>query len=161
MADKKPHAVKPPSASNPNVQSSGGAINPSAPSTGTAGWGTTPDEQRKQVVRSNPEASSPNAEGAGDIRHTSYPQNEAAQNPAARKGVNENAADQNANRPHSGRSLRCSDAMTDGCAWSVTGDNEDELLGYMRSHARAAHGKSEFTSEELENVRRSILKRVA
>ena len=125
-------------------------IDPSAPSTGTAGWGNTPDERHRQVGQNDPAASSPDAKGPGDLRHTAYPQNEAAQNPAARANTN------------SSHSLRCSDALHEqGCDWSVTGGGEEELFGYMRSHARAAHGKSEFTSRELENTRRAILKRAA
>jgi predicted small metal-binding protein len=118
--------------SNPNVQSSGGGINPSAPSTGTAGWGNTPEERRKQVGQNHPEASSPDARGAGDVRHTSYPQNEAAQNPAASEAAH----------VHGNRMIRCADAVQKECGWSVTGNSEDEILGYMRSHARQAHGKN-------------------
>jgi predicted small metal-binding protein len=141
---------------NPNVQSSDGGINPSAPSTGTAGWGTTRDEKRKQVSQNLPEASSPNAQGAGDVRHTSYPQNEAAQNPAAR-----NLAEQERPRQHGDRSFRCADAVREDCGWSVTGNNEEEILGYLRSHAREAHGKNEFTPQELANARKAIHKRAA
>jgi predicted small metal-binding protein len=147
MRDKKQREAR----NHPNVQSSKGGINPSAPSTGTAGWGTTPDEKHAQVRQNNPEASSPNAQGAGDVRHTSYPQNEAAQNPAAWKGAH----------IHGDRSFRCADAVEKGCGWSVTGNNEEEILGYLRSHARQAHGKNEFTPKELENARRAIHKLAA
>lgn len=151
MSDKKTHTEVPATGSNPNVQSFEGGINPSAPSAGTAGWGTAPDEKRKQIGQNNPEASSPDAEGAGDVRHTSYPQNEAAQNPA----TEENA------HTHGDRSFRCADAVRENCEWSVTGKNEEEILGYMRVHAREAHGKNEFTSEELADARRAIHKRAA
>ena len=67
MRDKKQSEVH--AGNNPNVQSSKGGINPSAPATGTAGWGTTPDEKHERVSQNNPEASSPNARGAGDVRH--------------------------------------------------------------------------------------------
>lgn len=150
MDDKKPHSKPPATGSNPNNQSSNGGINPSAPSTGTAGWGSTPDEKLKQVGQNNPEASSPDAQGAGDIRHTSYPQNEATQNPAAEFG-----------HPHGDRSFRCADAVRKDCGWSVTGNNEEEILGYLRAHAREAHAKNEFTSEELADARRAIHKLAA
>jgi predicted small metal-binding protein len=146
MSEKK-STDTPTAGSNPNVQSSGGGINPSAPSAGTAGWGTAPDEKRKQVGQNNPEASSPEAQGAGDLRHSSYPQNEAAQNPAASEP-----------RTHGNRSFHCTD---ESCDWSVTGNTEEEILGYMRAHSREAHAKSEFTPQEMENARRSIHKRVA
>lgn len=147
MPDKKTNAEA--LGNNPNVQSSGGGINPSAPTTGTEAWGLTPDEKRKQVGQNNPAASSPNAEGAGDVRRTSYPQNEATQNPAAHMGV------------HAMLSLHCSAALEQSCPWSVTAGSEEELLAYLRSHARSAHGKAEFTPKELSNVRHAILKSAA
>lgn len=58
--------------------------------------------------------------------------------------------------PHGDRSLSCAD-----CDWSVSGKTEEEVLGYMRAHARQVHGKSEFTSAELECARRAIHKRAA
>jgi predicted small metal-binding protein len=150
MSDRKLSKV-PAAGSNPNVQSSEGCINPSAPSTGTAAWGATPDEKLPQVSQNNPEASSPDAQGAGDVRRTSYPQNEAAQNPAAWEGTH----------IHGNRTFRCADAVQKGCAWSVTGNNEEEILGYLRAHARQAHGKNEFTPKELAEARRAIHKRAA
>lgn len=143
LRDKVPHA-----GNNPNVQSSEGAINPSAPSTGTAGWGNTRDEKRAQVGQNNAPASSPDTEAAGDIRHTSYPQNETAQNPAAHEGSS-------SQRKHS---LGCSQK---DCNWNVTGHTEEEVLGYMRAHAREAHGKNEFTPKEMADVRKSIHKQAA
>jgi predicted small metal-binding protein len=148
MTEKKSRDEVPNAGNNPNVQSSGGSINPSAPSAGTAGWGSVPDEKRKQVGQNNPEASSPEARGAGDLRHTSYPQNEAAQNPAATEF----------GQSHADRSFRCAEAE---CAWSVTGKSEEEILGYMRAHSREAHGKIEFTPNELADARRAIHKRAA
>jgi predicted small metal-binding protein len=146
MSEKKNGAV-PVAGNNPNVQSSEGGINPSAPSAGTAGWGSSPDEKRNRVGQNNPEASSPNAEGAGDVRHTSYPQNEADQNPAASES-----------HPHGDQTFHCADKS---CDWTVTGSTEEEILGYMRAHSREAHAKNEFTPQELENARRSIRKRAA
>jgi predicted small metal-binding protein len=146
MPDKKLHTEVPATGSNPNIQSSDGGINPSAPSAGTAGWGSAPDEKRKQIGQNNPKASSADAKGAGDVRYTSYPQNEAAQNPAAQEHT------------HGDRSFRCSD---DDCDWTVTGNSEDEILGYMRSHAREVHGKNEFTPKELSDARHAIHKHAA
>jgi predicted small metal-binding protein len=63
--------------------------------------------------------------------------------------------------PHADRALRCADAVRIDCAWSVTGTDEEEILGYMRAHAREVHGKNEFTSTELAAVRRAIHKLAA
>jgi predicted small metal-binding protein len=54
---------------------------------------------------------------------------------------------------HGDRTLNCSD-----CEWKVSGNTEEEVLGYMRAHARQVHAKSEFTPAELESARRSIHK---
>jgi predicted small metal-binding protein len=134
MSDKKLHDEVT-AEINPSVQPSKGDLNP------TSG---TPNEKREHA-----EASSPEARGAGDVRFTSYPQNEAAQNPAAGESA------------HGDRSLRCADAAGNDCDWSISGKSEEEVLGYMRAHARQAHGKSEFTSAELESARRAIHTRAA
>ena len=63
--------------------------------------------------------------------------------------------------PHADRSLCCADAVRIDCAWSVTGTDEEEILGYMRAHARAVHGKNEFTPAELATMRRAIHKLAA
>jgi predicted small metal-binding protein len=64
-------------------------------------------------------------------------------------------------RTHGDRTFRCADAVYKDCGWSVTGNNEEDILGYLRAHARRAHGKNEFTPQELENARRAIHKRAA
>ncbi len=148
MNNKEPTNASPNPGNNPNVQSSDGGINPSAPSSGTSGWGTTPDEKREQGSQNNPAASSPNAKGDGNTRHTSYPQNEAARNPAAQQDASS----------HRDRRFHCAEQ---DCGWSVTGNTEEEILGYMRAHAREAHGKNAFTPKELANARRSIHKNAA
>jgi len=145
MQSKTPTAENSPGSQPPE------GINSSAPSTVSAARGDSPDEKRKEVTPTNPEASSPRARSVGDaavdLRQTSYPQNEAAQDPG--------------DHPHGDRSFRCSDAVYHDCGWSVTGNNEDEILGYWRAHAREAHAKNEFTPEELANARRAIHKRAA
>ena len=124
MSEKRVDGQLSASTNNPNVQSSGGGINPSAPSTGISGLSTAPDERRQQVGQNNP--------GASSVRP-----------------------------PHADRSFCCADAVQQDCKWSVTGNSEDEILGYMRVHAREAHGKSEFTTSELAQARRAIHKRAA
>jgi len=145
MSDKRRHDEVLAAGSNPSVQRSKGDVTPPARVSSTAASGGAPD-QREQASQDGSEDWSPNARGAGDVRFTSYPQNEAAQNPAAwENGL-----------PHGDRSLSCAD-----CAWSVSGKSEEEVLGYLRAHARQAHAKSEFTSAELESARRAIHKRAA
>jgi len=141
MSDKRLHDSVAAAEINPSVQPSKGEANSEPHSTRPGG---TQNEKHEHVAHSSPEASSPEARGSGDVRFTSYPQNEAAQNPAAWEGA------------HGDRSLSCSD-----CEWKVSGKTEEEVLGYMRAHARQAHGKNAFTSAELESARRSIHMRAA
>jgi predicted small metal-binding protein len=151
MDDPKNSGKPPVAGSNPNEALDEGAINPSAPSTDTANWGNTPDERRAKVGQSHPDASSSAAQGAGDVRHTSYPQNETAQNPASREF----------SRPGGRWMLHCADAVKGQCVWSVTADSEEEVLGYLRAHVREAHGKNAFTADEMAHLRKAIHKRAA
>lgn len=154
--------------SNPNNMPSPGTnpdvnpeqeINPSAPTAGTEGWGTTSDE-RQNIGGSNPTASQPGAEGAGDVRRTSYPRNEAADNPAASGGNREQALrDHPDNR--AGKSFSCADAGMQACNWSVTGTHEDEIVSRVRDHAREQHGIQNFGKNEEDRVRRAIRDRAA
>jgi predicted small metal-binding protein len=144
MSDKKLHDEVSAAENNPSVQPSQSDTSTSASPIGTTAATGKPDEMCEHARRR--EAWSPEARGAGDVRFTSYPQNEAAQNPSAWESS------------HGDRSLSCSDA---DCGWSVSGKSEEEVLGYMRAHARQVHGKNEFTSAELESARRAIHKRAA
>ena len=99
MRDKIPNEM--PAGNNPNVQSSDGGDQSFGSLDGHGGLGQYAGGRREQVSQNNPEASSPNAKGAGDVRHTSYPQNEAAQNPAAPGAL----------APHGYRTFRCADAL--------------------------------------------------
>jgi len=64
-------------------------------------------------------------------------------------------------RPRGDRYLRCSDTLHTDCDWSVRGSDEEDLLGYLRAHAKETHGKNEFTPAELANARRAIHKLAA
>jgi len=79
------------------------------------------------------------------------PQIEAAGNPAAWSLAH----------PRGIRCLRCADSLHNDCDWSITGGDEEDLLGYLRAHVKEAHGKNEFTPTELANARRAIYKLAA
>lgn len=64
-------------------------------------------------------------------------------------------------RPRGDRYLRCADTLHTDCNWSITGGDEENLLGYLRAHAKETHGKNEFTPTELANARRAIHKLAA
>ena len=168
MPDKNPDLT--PNSPGTNTKTGPGArgIDPSAPNTGTSNWGGTTDE--RQTVDTRNDASQSEAEGAGDVRRTSYPQNEAAQNPAAESGLNakpvsnseasRQASQQTANT-RAGKTFRCADVGRPNCNWSVVAAHEDEIVNEVRRHARKAHNQEEFTEEELRHVREAIRGRAA
>src|SRR3954470_13627451 len=84
---------------NSNTESRDGGINPSAPTTGTEGYGNTSDE-RQRVGGSSANASHPQNAGAGDVRQTSYPRNEAGDNAAANVGETRKRSEQMSDNPN-------------------------------------------------------------
>ncbi len=136
-----------------------GTINPSGPTTGTEGWANHADPKGQQN-------SGPNAQGAGDTRYTSYPRNEAADNPAAkdnpvRSGMDRKHALEDNPNNRSGKSFRCADVGVENCSWSVTGTHEDEIINRAREHAREHHNVTEddFNSKMAGRVRGAIRER--
>ncbi len=132
-----------------------GAVNPSGPTSGTEGWANHAEPETAQATR-------PEARGAGDARHTSYPRNEAADNPAASDPVlsaedRQRSLEQNPNY-RAGKSFRCADVGVENCNWSVTGTHEDEILGRAREHAREHHNISnkDFDQKMAGRVRGAI-----
>ena len=130
-----------------------GTINPSAPTTGTEGWA---NHSESEASANSPEASSINARGAGDPRFTSYPGNEASDNPAARNASDkppgeerERMFEDNPDYRGGSKSFRCADVGVENCSWSVTGTHEDEILGSAREHARDHHG---ISGEEFDRM---------
>jgi predicted small metal-binding protein len=138
-----------------------GTVNPSAPTTGTEGWA---NHAESEASANSPEASGPNARGAGDTRFSSYPRSEAADNPAASDQPpgedRERMLEDNPNY-RAGKSFRCADVGVENCNWSVTGTHEDEIVGNAREHAREQHGIAEkdFDSKMVDRVRSAIKNR--
>ncbi len=133
---------------NPETIHRDGGINPSAPSVGTEGYGTTSDE-RTLIGGTNPGASKPSAKGAGDVRHTSYPGNEKDENPAATEshghtGEMRKRSQQLSDNPdvRGEKVFNCNEVGPTGCTWSVVGNNEQEMMPDIEKHGREAHGLS-------------------
>ncbi len=138
-----------------------GAINPSGPTTGTEGAANHASPETVQAGR-------PDAKGPGDIRRTSYPRNEAADNPVAkdnpvRVGTDRKHALEDNPNNRAGKSFRCADVGVENCSWSVTGTHEDEILGHVRDHAREQHNISEkdFDNSYAGRVRGAIRDKAA
>ena len=139
---------------NPNTTSRDGGINPSAPTIGTEGYGNTSDE-RHIVGAPDPTASHPGIQGAGDVRRTSYPRNESADNPAANIGNVRKRSEQLSDNPDARgeKVFSCSESGIENCTWTVSGDSADKMMPDIERHGREAHGIQSFD----ETARRRIL----
>ncbi len=147
---------------NPNTVSRQGGINPSAPTTGTEAYGETSDE-RRNVGGPNPSASSPGTEGAGDISRTSYPRNEAADNPAANIGQVRKRSEQLSDNPDArgGKVFSCAEYGIQNCTWNVSGNSADDMMPDIERHGREAHGIESFDETARRRIRDSIRERRA
>ena len=163
------------SGTNPNVNSHSGGINPSAPTTGTEGWGTTRDERR--VLSTN----DPQATRAGQMKgkpgdemtKSSQRVSKAAttnKRPSQRSGNNQadlsrrtSASAHSMNTSHSGteHTFRCADAGNTDCRWETSGKTEDEVMQKVVEHARDHHGMTDWTDAMRNRVRDSIRQRHA
>lgn len=147
---------------NPITESRGGGINPSAPTTGTEGYGTASDE-RGTLGGSSSDASHPDNKGAGDVRHTSYPQNEASDNPAANIGEVRKRSEQLSDNPNArgGKVFHCAQIGNENCTWSATGDSADEMIPAIEQHEREAHGIKSLDESVRRKIRDAVRERRA
>lgn len=139
------------------IQSEEGAVNPSAPSSGTEGYGMQEGEftNLKEPV---PRASSPNAEGPGDVRKTSYPKTEGSE--LMENQSREDALKDNPNA-RQGKQFRCADVGNTSCNWSVVAENEDEVMRRAEQHGKEAHGISNVDDKTREKIRGAIRDKAA
>lgn len=160
---------------NPNFGSHAGGINPSAPSTGTAGWGTTSDE-RDLVATNNPEATRAGQMKGNlgdDMTSASQRASEAATtNKRRSEDSGDNQADlshrtsasaHSMNTSHGGtdHTFRCADAGNADCRWETSGRSEDEVMQKVVEHARDDHGMTDWTDAMHDRVRNAIRHRQA
>ena len=134
-----------------------GKINPSAPSSGTEGYGMQSGEftNTREVP---PQASNPSSEGAGDVRKTSYPMPEGS-------NMMENQSRQDALRDNpnnrQGKEFRCADVGVMNCNWSVTAQSDDEIVRQAEQHGRDAHGMTDIDDKTREKIRGAIHNKAA
>jgi predicted small metal-binding protein len=134
-----------------------GRINSSSPTSGTEGYGM----QRGGFLTHEgpgPEASSPNAEGAGDVRKTSYPLPEGSE--LMENESREDALRKNPNA-RQGKQFRCVDLGHMNCNWSVVAENEDEVIRRAEQHGREAHGIKGLDENAKEKIRGAIRDKAA
>ncbi len=139
------------------IQSEEGAANPSAPTSGTEGYGMQEGEftNLKEPV---PGASSPDAKGPGDVRKTSYPQTEGSE--LMENQSREDALKENPNA-RQGKQFRCADVGNTSCNWSVVAENEDEVMRRVEQHGKEAHGINDVDDKTREKIRGAIRDKAA
>lgn len=135
---------------NPSVNPETHAVNPSAPTIGTEGWGTTTDE-RRTLSGTEPEATQP-----GQVRRD--PGTDQAE-PSRRAG----APATSTNVTHEGhdRTFRCADAGNADCPWETSGASDAEIIEQAREHAQTVHGWNDWTDALRNRVRDAIRERRA
>lgn len=176
MADKtsKPSSPRP-SSENPNFGSHADGINPSAPSAGTAGWGTTRDERRAISAHDleSTQAGQMKGNPGDDMTSASQRASEAATTNKRRSedsGSNQadlsrrtSASAHSMNTSHGGtdHTFRCADAGNADCRWETSGRTEDEVMQKVVEHARNDHGMTDWTDAMHHRVRDAIRRRQA
>jgi predicted small metal-binding protein len=148
-------------------------INPSAPTAGTEGWGTTADE-RQAVSPGDPRATR-DGQMKGNLGDDMTAASERASEAATtnkRRSDDNNQADlsrrtsasahsMNTSQAGTAHSFRCADAGNSDCRWETAGDTQDEVMQKAVAHARDAHGMTDWTDALRERVRDSIHRREA
>ena len=54
------------------------------------------------------------------------------------------------------KKFACGDVV-DGCGWSTTAQNEEELFAQISKHAKDAHGMSDIPNEVIQKVKSKII----
>jgi predicted small metal-binding protein len=162
------------SGTNPDTNSEGGHINPSAPSAGTEGWGMTSDERR--VLSSN----DPQDTRAGQMKGNPSDQQAAASQRASDAATTNQRPDEpgdiqadlsrrtsisahsmNTSQGGTAQTFRCADMGNSDCRWETTGDTEDDVMQRVVEHARDGHGMTDWTDAFRDKVRDTIRHRRA
>ena len=138
-------------------QSEEGSINPSAPTSGTEGYGMQEGEFTN-LSQPDQDSANPDAKAAGDLRKTSYPLPEGSE-------LMENQSRQDALRENpdarQGKQFRCADVGHMSCNWSVVGENEEDVMRKAEQHGREAHGISDVDEQTRKKIRGAIHDRAA
>ncbi len=176
MAEKiNKQSNSPDAGTNPNFGSHAGGINPSAPSVGTAGWGTTSDE-REVIPTDNPEATRAGqmkgnlgddmttaSQRASDAATTNKRRSEDAGGNQADLSRRTSASAHSMNTSHGGKdhTFRCADVGNSNCRWETSGKTEEEVMEKVVEHARNDHGMTDWTDAMHNRVRDAIHHRKA
>jgi predicted small metal-binding protein len=137
-------------AANPSVNPKTHAVNPSAPTTGTEGWGNTADE--RQALSENPPSLSKDGQTSRNV----------GTNQAELSGrTSATATSMNVTHEGHDRTFRCSDAGNADCRWETSGASDEEILGEVHRHGQTEHGWNDWTDAMRSRVRDAIRERRA
>ena len=137
-------------AANPSVNPKTHAVNPSAPTTGTEGWGNTADERR--TLSENPTSVSKDGQ-------TSRIVGDDQPEPSRRTGAT--AIPMNARHKAYDRTFRCADVGNADCRWETSGASDEEILGEAHRHGQTEHGWEDWTDALRNRTRNAIRERRA
>lgn len=137
-------------AANPSVNPKTHAVNPSAPTTGTEGWGNTADE--RAALSETP----PSISRDGQVPRT-------VGNNRAELSRRTGASIPSMNVTHEAhdRTFRCADVGNADCRWETSGASDEDILGEVHRHGQTEHGWSDWTDALRSRVRNAIRERRA
>ena len=135
--------------SSPSVNPKTHTVNPSAPTTGTEGWGNATDE--RQAISENP----PSITTDGQTSHV-VGGNQAE--PPRRTGASASATSMKATHD---RTFRCADVGNTDCRWETSGASDEEILGEVHRHGQTEHGWNDWTDAMRKRIRDAIRERRA
>lgn len=141
-------------AANPSVNPKTHAVNPSAPTTGTEGWGNTTDE--RQALSENPPSINREGQTSRNVGDNNAGDNQAEL--SRRTGA---SAAMNMTHEGHDRTFRCADVGNADCRWETSGASEEQVLGAVHRHGQTEHGWSDWTDALRKRVRDAIRERRA
>lgn len=128
----------------PTTVSGHEGVDPSSPTKGTEGYGTTPDERRNAGESS---LGASQEEGiAGDMR---------------RRADEMSQRSESANTPSGDKTFRCADVGNTDCLWEVSGRTNEELMPQIERHGREQHGIMSWDDKLKSRVQNAIRERKA
>lgn len=160
---------------NPSTTSRDGGINPSAPTSGTEGWGTTTDERQTLDLTDSAATRAGQMKGnLGDQQTSASRRSSAAAGSANRPAgaerdqapLGDNQAEETTkgapafsmNTSHGGadRTFRCADMGNADCRWETAGLTDDEVITAAYEHGRTEHDWQDWTDAMRSKVKNAI-----
>ena len=133
---------------NPSIDPETHAVNPSAPTIGTEGWGLTTDE-RRTLSDTEPEATQP-----GQVKG-----DPGAYQAELSRRTGATATSMNVPQQGHDRTFRCADAGNADCRWETSGASDEEIIEQARDHGQTVHGWNDWTDALRNRVRDAIRER--